>query len=292
MARDERRDQHEQHVDGGARAHRGDDRDALRRIGDEPSRLLVQTGQELAAALATGDAEGKSPEQLRQAQTGQLVDTFIRQPTQMINFGQVLDGGKCEGAYNDVVKGGPYGNESDIRDKISDCDNTLGEYAANPSASMALGSIVFFPAAFVILAMCMLLGGSVIAAAVWAMFQSLKAIVTFVTGLLPGGGRGSLMLTAAETIVRWPSVRRGELRHIFPFRPNVDMVFDSSLVYEMSVLKTYAERYLLEVPEDHPAFTTAFRLRNLIDQFVAIHPDHVPPTSVLREFIGGSGFEY
>jgi hypothetical protein len=57
-----------------------------------------QTGQELAAALATGDASGKSPEQLRQAQTGQLVDTFIRQPTQMINFGQVLDGGACEGA--------------------------------------------------------------------------------------------------------------------------------------------------------------------------------------------------
>ena len=104
--------------------------------------------------------------------------------------------------------------------------------------------------------------------------------------------RHSRNYTAAETIVRWPSVRRGELRHIFPFRPNVDMVFDSSLVYEMSVLKTYAERYLLEVPEDHPAFTTAFRLRNLIDQFVAIHPDHVPPTSVLREFIGGSGFEY
>ncbi len=160
-----------------------------------------QTGQELAAALATGDAAGKSPEQLRLEQTGQLVDTFIRQPTQMINFGQVLDGGACEGPYNDVVKGGPYGNESDIRDKISDCDDTLGEYAANPSASMALGSVVFFPAAFVILAMCMLLGGSVIAAAVWAMFQSLKAIVTFVTGLLPGGGRGSLMLTAAETVV-------------------------------------------------------------------------------------------
>lgn len=98
--------------------------------------------------------------------------------------------------------------------------------------------------------------------------------------------------TAAETILRWASVRRGELRHIFPYRPYADMVFDSSLVYEMSVLKTYAERYLLEVPEDHPSFTTAFRLRNLIDQFVAIYPDHVPPTSVLREFIGGSGFEY
>ncbi len=104
--------------------------------------------------------------------------------------------------------------------------------------------------------------------------------------------RHSRNYTAAETILRWASVRRGELRHIFPFRPNADMVFDSSLAYEMSVLKTYAERYLLEVPEDHPSFTTAFRLRNLIDQFVAIHHDHVPPTSVLREFIGGSGFDY
>ena len=98
--------------------------------------------------------------------------------------------------------------------------------------------------------------------------------------------------TAADTIMRWPSVRRGELLHIYPFLPNADAVFDSALVYELSVLKTYAERYLLEVPSDHPAFTTAYRLRQLIDQFVAIYPDHVPPTSVLREFIGGSGFEY
>lgn len=98
--------------------------------------------------------------------------------------------------------------------------------------------------------------------------------------------------TAAETIMRWPSVRRGELVHIYPFLPHADAVFDSALVYELSVLKTYAERYLLEVPSTHPAFTTAYRLRQLIDQFVAIYPDHVPPTSVLREFIGGSGFEY
>lgn len=98
--------------------------------------------------------------------------------------------------------------------------------------------------------------------------------------------------SAAETLTRWPSVRRGELLHIFPFLGNADVVFDSSLVYELSVLKTYAERYLLEVPPSHPGFTTAYRLRRLIDQFVAIHPDHVPPTSVIREFIGGSGFEY
>lgn len=104
--------------------------------------------------------------------------------------------------------------------------------------------------------------------------------------------RHSRNYTAAETILRWPSVRRGEICHIFPHLPNADAIFDSSLVYEISVLKTYAERYLLEVPSSHPSFTTAFRLRQLIDQFVAIYPDHVPPTSMIREFIGGSGFEY
>ena len=98
--------------------------------------------------------------------------------------------------------------------------------------------------------------------------------------------------TAAETIARWPSVRRGEILHIYPYLPHADVVFDSSLAYEPSVLKTYAERYLLEVPEAHPSFATAHRLRNLIDQYVAIYADHVPPTSLLREFIGGSAFEH
>ena len=63
---------------------------------------------------------------------------------------------------------------------------------------------------------------------------------------------------------------------------------DSSLTYELSVLKTFAERYLLEVLATDPAFTTAYRLRRLIAAFVAIHPDHVPPTSDIREFIGGA----
>jgi len=98
--------------------------------------------------------------------------------------------------------------------------------------------------------------------------------------------------SAAESILRWPSVREGERRHIFPFLPQADDVFDSSLAYELSVLKVYADRYLLEVPREHPSFTTAYRLRRLIDRFVTIYPDHVPPTSILREFIGGSGFEY
>jgi uridine kinase len=98
--------------------------------------------------------------------------------------------------------------------------------------------------------------------------------------------------SAAESIRRWPSVARGERRHIYPYLPNASAVFDSSLIYELSVLKVYADRYLLEVPQSDPSFATAFRLRHLLDRFVTIYPEHVPPTSLLREFIGGSGFEY
>ncbi len=104
--------------------------------------------------------------------------------------------------------------------------------------------------------------------------------------------RHSRNLSAAQNILRWPAVRDGERKHIFPFLPQADTVFDSSLAYEPSVLKVFADRYLLEVPREHPGYTTAYRLRRLIDHFVTIYPDHVPPTSLLREFIGGSGFEY
>ncbi len=98
--------------------------------------------------------------------------------------------------------------------------------------------------------------------------------------------------SAADNILRWPSVQAGEQQHIFPHHQQADAVFDSTLIYEPAVLKVYAERYLLEVPASHPAYPTAHRLRYLVDRFVSIYPDHVPPTSLIREFIGGSGFEY
>ncbi|MCA9681747.1 MAG: cyclic nucleotide-binding domain-containing protein [Myxococcales bacterium] len=98
--------------------------------------------------------------------------------------------------------------------------------------------------------------------------------------------------TAADSIARWPSVRRGERRHIYPTYGNADLVFDTALPYEIAVLKVYAERYLLEVREGDPSYPVAYRLRQLIDPYVTIYPDHVPPTSILREFVGGSGFEY
>jgi uridine kinase len=102
-------------------------------------------------------------------------------------------------------------------------------------------------------------------------------------------GRGT---STAESLARWTSVRRGERLHIHPFQGNADRIFDSALVYEPAVLKVFAERYLLEVPRNHPEFGAAEHLRRLLDPIVPIHPDHVPPTSILREFIGSSGFSY
>jgi len=98
--------------------------------------------------------------------------------------------------------------------------------------------------------------------------------------------------SAADNILRWPSVQAGERIHIFPFQEQADVTFDSSLIYEPAVLKVYAEQYLLEVRPDDAAYPTAMRLRHLIDRFVSIYPEHVPPTSLVREFIGGSGFVY
>ena len=104
--------------------------------------------------------------------------------------------------------------------------------------------------------------------------------------------RHSRGYNAADTILRWDSVRAGERKHIFPFQQHADAVFDSSLIYEIAVLKVYAERYLLEVPRNERAWLTAFRLLGLVERFVALYPDRVPPTSILREFIGGSSFQY
>ncbi len=95
-----------------------------------------------------------------------------------------------------------------------------------------------------------------------------------------------------RTLEMWPDVRRGEARWIFPFQEQADVMFNSALVYEPAVLKVFAERFLLEVPREHPTFTEAYRLLGFLDWFVPIFQDAVPQTSILREFIGGSAFDY
>jgi uridine kinase len=97
---------------------------------------------------------------------------------------------------------------------------------------------------------------------------------------------------ALRTLAMWPSVRHGEERHIFPYQENADVMFNSSLFYEISVLRAIAEPLLLEVPDTVPEYADARRMLKFLDNFVPIAPDEIPPTSLLREFIGGSSFKY
>ena len=97
--------------------------------------------------------------------------------------------------------------------------------------------------------------------------------------------------SAAETISRWESVRRGEKRHIFPYQENADVMFNSALVYELSILKPLAEPLLLQVERDSRQWVEAKRLLAFLQWFLPVETAQVPENSLLREFIGGSSLE-
>lgn len=97
---------------------------------------------------------------------------------------------------------------------------------------------------------------------------------------------------ASETIRRWASVRRGEEKWIFPFQENADAMFNSSLLFELGVLKERGEKVLERVPQDEPEYAEAYRLRKFLSYFKPIDERFIPSTSLIREFIGGSSFNY
>jgi uridine kinase len=99
-------------------------------------------------------------------------------------------------------------------------------------------------------------------------------------------------VSAVETIRRWPSVRRGENKWIFPFQENADAMFNSAMLFELAVIKRQAEPLLDEVPENCVEYAEAYRLRKFLSYIRPIPEDQIPPTSLLREFLGGSSFEY
>ena len=98
--------------------------------------------------------------------------------------------------------------------------------------------------------------------------------------------------SAEETISRWPSVRAGEEKWIFPFQENADVMFNSALLFELAIIKDYAEPILRKVPNNRPEYSEAYRLRKFLEYFVPLQDKELPPTSLLREFLGGSSFRY
>ncbi|MBS7262156.1 MAG: nucleoside kinase [Eubacteriales bacterium] len=96
--------------------------------------------------------------------------------------------------------------------------------------------------------------------------------------------------SASETILRWNSVRHGEERHIFPYQEDADIMFNSASLYELAVLKIFAEPLLFSIPDDSPAYPEAKRLLKFLEYFLGLSPEDVPCNSIVREFIGGSVF--
>ena len=99
--------------------------------------------------------------------------------------------------------------------------------------------------------------------------------------------RGS---TAANTLQRWPSVRRGEEKNIFPFQEEADVMFNSALVYELGVLKVLAEPLLAEIGITSPEYSEAKRLIEFLCNFLPIETKEIPLNSIIKEFLGGSCF--
>ena len=95
-----------------------------------------------------------------------------------------------------------------------------------------------------------------------------------------------------DTIARWQSVRRGEDKHIFPYQENADVMVNTSLFYELGVLRPIVEPILREIPDTVPEYGEASRLLHFLDNFVPVPTDEIPLDSVLREFVGGSSFKY
>ena len=88
----------------------------------------------------------------------------------------------------------------------------------------------------------------------------------------------------------WDSVRKGEEENIFPFQEEADAMFNSALVYELAVLKPYAESLLFSIEKDEPQYQEAKRLLKFLEYFLAVTTEHIPNNSLVREFVGGSIF--
>jgi uridine kinase len=98
--------------------------------------------------------------------------------------------------------------------------------------------------------------------------------------------------SAIETISRWAKVMEGEQKWIFPYQENADMTFNSALIFELCVLKKFVQPLLSNVPENSPVYQEVSRLKNFLNQFSVVHEEEIPLTSLLREFLGGSTFNY
>ena len=133
--------------------------------------------------------------------TSELITTFVRQPVQLISFGQILDGTACEAAYDDSIRQGPYGYTDDVRNAVKSCNDAAGEYANTPNGGMVSSAFIQAPAGLIVLLIAIMIGGTVMLALVSTVLASLKAIINLVLAVLPGGARRPLAHAFAEMFI-------------------------------------------------------------------------------------------
>lgn len=156
-------------------------------------------------SLAFVSAMAQTPELKASGQTdaitSDLIVTFLRQPLEMVNFGVVIDGGACEAGYDEVLKSGPHAWGNEIRDKVTSCSATAGEWASTPSPTMYTAAGSLYPAVFIVLTLAIAIGGSVLMAGLSLAYQSAKANITTIAGVLPGAARRPLLGTIADVLI-------------------------------------------------------------------------------------------
>jgi len=158
-------------------------------------------GLEVSSGLANHGDTNANADQLRAQTSSMLVDTFIRMPHQMINYGRSLQGDPCEAKYDEVMRSGPHNGDDTVRNAMKDCNASMGDYADNPNSGMAISAIILDPSAIFVLLFAIVLCGAVMFAAASVLYESLKLVVTMVTGILPGDTRGSLWNTVGHLVM-------------------------------------------------------------------------------------------
>lgn len=158
------------------------------------------TSLQFVAAMSQQSPQLKSAGQT-DVITSDLIETFLRQPLELVNFGQVIDGTSCEAGYDDVLKSGPHAWGNEIRDKVTACSASAGEWASAPSPAMFSAASALYPAVFIVLSLALAIGGAVLMAGLNLAWLSIKATVTTIAGVLPGAARRPLIGTIADVAI-------------------------------------------------------------------------------------------
>lgn len=163
--------------------------------------LLIDSrdfGIEVASGLANDGDTTADPKTVRDDSSAMIIDTFVRLPHQLINYGKVLDGTKCGKVYQEALE--TADEAEDVRDAVSDCDDEAGEAADNPDAYTVLSLIALGPSGSLIILFIVILSVAVLLAGGYAVWESVKMVVALAAALIPGA-RGSLWIALAEVFI-------------------------------------------------------------------------------------------